>query len=370
MRRVILGLLCCVPAACTPVGDSAPAQQATTPTERAAAVEFASEPTQVPREPELEALARPESEPCTGVPGSSELAAHPDLALDLKLTGPRKIEAGKPMEVVASVRNGSKSEHHFAVLSGDGSQQGRREPQVWYSGFVDNGDGCWRQLETLRPGQCGLYDEDWSDEIVDLAPGASATLEWILSPATTLDMQEAGRIRLFLHYAYRAGETDSSAEAPDPESGAMKGVDAFELVSNPIEFDRSQPLELHLSARPHRGRGNVSQISDVVALELENVGTKARRITAPTTNSLHFELGDEAGRISPSWNPGDETLPTHRLAAGDTVPLLGESSPNAALNVHWYPPAADVFRIRASYQPFGEVMAAPVKSNWVEIDLR
>ncbi len=358
----------CLVAGCTPVGDAthqefaAPAAPEESPTESAAESVTDEEPG-VEEPP-----ARPDPEPCLGEPAPSQFPVHTDLELRLKSSSPRKRELGQPIDVAVSIRNGSTSQHHPAVLSGDGSEMGWREPHVWYSGFVDAGDGCWQPLEPRRTGRCGMFDEDWRDEVVTLAPGQSEPLQWLASPANALAMEVTGRVRLYAHYAYRAG-TKTRGETAD--LGAMEGIEAFELVSNPIEFELRSPLKLELAARPHRGRGNVSQMADLVTLRLENTARKARRVMPPTANTLEFEvIGEETYHPNVRWQAGDETLPAHRLPGGDAVQLLGASALNSALEVHWYPPEAEVIRIRASYRPYGAVGAPALKSNWVEIDLR
>ena len=369
VRRVLLGVAL-FGAACTPVGEASPALA-----ESVAAIAPAPPapaPAPAPEQAEPQAEPFPEAPPppaCVGEPVPA-LPAHPGLALGLKSKTPSRIEPGQPIELVPSIRNTSKTSPHAAVLSGDGSERGWREPHVWYSGFVDAGDGCWHPLPPRVIPGCGMYDEDWSDEVVQLAPGASAALEWLPSPATTLDIPSEGHVRIFLHYAYRQGKTDRDGDEGH-DLGAMEGTEAFELVSNPIEVELHQPLKLALTARTHRGLGNVSKLSDLVSLRLENTSSKARKVRPPATGILEFEVvGEEEYGVSVDWRSGDDALPLHRLGAGASVSLLGASSPNPALQVHWYPPKAEVVRIRASYQPYGNVQAPPLRSNWVEVDLR
>ena len=288
--------------------------------------------------------------------------------LDVKTKARRTIELGRALDLTPSIRNDSKSDHHFAVASGDGSQEGWREPHVWYSGYIDAGDGCWRPLESIRVGRCGMYDEHWLDEVVDLAPGQSAALEWISSPARTLDISEPGRVRLFLHYAYRAGANTKGSGVSTTDLGPMADVGAFEIVSEAVEFELRQTLRLHLA--PKAFDGTPLRLSEVATLKLENVAGKPRTVMAPTANTLTFEVEGEKAPLGATWNAGDETLPSHRLGVGRSVSLLGRSSPNPALEVPLRGGSSDTLRVRAVYQPYGEHEAPPVKSAWVELELR
>lgn len=315
------------------------------------------------------------SSTCLGAPMAPVDALHPALTVDLRLDSPDSLEVGESADLAARLRNRSSSEGYRTVLPGDGSEVGWREPQVWYSGFLDAGDGCWRPIPERDAARCGHFDEAWQDDVVTLAPGQTVPIEWLGSAASMLDMQQPGRVRIYLHYAYREGRTRRGS-APtgtvtrrvDP--GAMRGIEAFELVSNPVELTLVRPLELSLTPRPRPG-GAVSRVADVVALHLRNVSDQARDILPPNAHRLRFEVeGTEQSWPSASWRPEDDARPVRSLPAGAQVELLGAAGLDPTLRYQWHHPVAEVIRIRASYRPYEDRPGVELRSAWVEVDLR
>ncbi len=312
---------------------------------------------------------------CDGRPAAPSVPLHPDLALDLQTTGASTLEPGQWIEVAGRLRNRSKTASHRVVLPGDGSEVAWREPQVWYSGFVDTGDGCWKPLETLEVARCGLFDEGWQDDVIELSPEQTRSIEWMGNPTYMLDIQRAGRVRLFMHYAYRQGQTGRAAADTNTsqpvDAGEMRDSVAFELVSNPVEFTLVRPLELTLVPKPHRGLGNIAKVSDVVELSVTNVGAADRAVMPPSSSRLRFEVqGDEPSWPQGSYQPSDDALASRMLEASDSMELLGPTGPNPGLSYSWTPAKAEVVRIRAAYRPYEEPGGAELRSAWIEVDLR
>jgi len=54
-----------------------------------------------------------------------------------------------------------------------------------------------------------------------------------------LDFQESGKVRLYVHYAYRQGKCGKRGEEVEekPFTGLMKDIPAFEIISDPVEFE-------------------------------------------------------------------------------------------------------------------------------------
>jgi len=320
--------------------------------------------------PDLE-RPRPQPEPCSGIPGAPLARLHPELELDLQPAIDGRIEPGQTVPLTARIRNRSKDQHHAAVLPGDGSAVGWREPHVWWSGFVDSGDGCWRPIEWPRVSRCGIYDEEWRDEIVELAPGDDQVLPWLHNPSVDPEIKQ-GRVRFYLHYAYSARAPKASgAMSKSSDLRAMEGVAPFELVSEPIEFEIREALVLRLEARKRRRRGRVSKIGDVVTLHVDNVDGVARTIVPPNAGILEFEvIGTERRLVRAPWPTDGELRLEHALPAGASLPLLGKGSPDPTLTFEWSPPESGSVEIRALYQPGHDPMSPWLTSDWVELDLR
>lgn len=197
---------------------SAAAQTATAPPSRARRT-----PERAPERQPAGGCVRPDAAPTGG--------AQPDL--DLRLAGPERMTSTDHPTLSATLRNVSRSRNHHIVLSGDGSDAGWRDPVISFSAFIDEGDGCWRVLERQAIGRCGLFDPDWTDEVVELRAGAKRSLDPLWGfPAFAW---RPGKVRLFLHYSWTGGAA-SKGGATSVDLGRMAREKPYELVSNPIEF--------------------------------------------------------------------------------------------------------------------------------------
>ncbi|MCH9685558.1 MAG: hypothetical protein K0V04_29275 [Deltaproteobacteria bacterium] len=377
MSRVLWMAVCSSMVACTPWAESVPetqrldeAQVAPAPTPEPAAEDQTPDEGE-PADVRDHAPAPTGTGSCSATPAAPVEPLHPDLALDLQYEGTATVQPGQWIPIKGHLRNGSGSETHHAVLPNDGSEVAWREPHTWYSGFVDTGNGCWQPLDTHEIGRCGMFAETWTDDVIALAPGETVPIEWMGNPASSLGIQREGRVRLFMHYAYREGTTGKSGSTSSGPVGAMAGTRGFELVSNPIEFDVIRPLELSLSAKPHRGLGNISRISDVVDVTLTNVGDRSRMVVPPRSGRLRFEIeGTEPTWAHADWNERHDAMTAKPLKAGASVSLLGEHGLIPDLLYAWTPAKAETVKIRALYRPYDDTMTAEFISAWVEVDLR
>lgn len=160
--------------------------------------------------------------------------AQPDLRLEL--SGPAKMAATDFPELKGTIHNVSRKRAHAIVLPGDGSDAGWRDPVIAFTAFIDEGDGCWRPLARAQVGRCGLFDPDWSDEIVNVRAGTSRSLDplWAWPHFTW----KKGKVRLFAHYSWTGGTAAKGAAGTRSfDIGAMAKEKPYELVSNALELE-------------------------------------------------------------------------------------------------------------------------------------
>ncbi|HWB77193.1 MAG TPA: hypothetical protein VG755_19640 [Nannocystaceae bacterium] len=161
--------------------------------------------------------------------------AQPDLRLEL--TGPSSMAKSDFPELKGTIRNVSKKRAHAIVMPGDGSDAGWRDPVIAFTAFIDEGDGCWKPLPRAAVGRCGLFDPDWSDEIVSVKAGTSRAIDPLW--AWPHFEWKKGKVRLFVHYTWTGGEAEKgrSGGTRSVDLGAMAKEKPFELVSNALELE-------------------------------------------------------------------------------------------------------------------------------------
>jgi hypothetical protein len=163
----------------------------------------------------------------------------PQRDLELKLSGPRTLKAGEHPQLSAQLRNVSRSRAHHVVLPSDGSDAGWRDPVISFSAFVDEGDGCWKPLARVPVLRCGLFDANWTDDVVRLTAGQKRVIDPLWGFPSF--QWRAGTVRLFLHYTWTGGAASKggATQSIDPtlNLGAMSREAPYELVSNAIEFE-------------------------------------------------------------------------------------------------------------------------------------
>jgi len=145
---------------------------------------------------------------------------------------------------------------HWVVASNDGSGEGWREPNVYYTAEMETTPGVWRPVprrdDYMR---CGNYATDWYSDAAELAAGASMELGHFVDPSRLLDFPRSGRIRLYAHYDYEGGAKRSRSFSV-PASTLPEELEAggpFALISAPLEVrvhvDTSIELPLVLRRR-------------------------------------------------------------------------------------------------------------------------
>lgn len=164
--------------------------------------------------------------------GSSE--SPPGLQVRLFEPAERSIKVGERVRLRGQLSNRSGSQV-LVVKPGDGSESGWREPYIYYSAQRWR-DGRWEEVERQPIGRCGLFNSDWTKDVVALKPGQSLELgDWLPDLESSFQL-DPGKYRFYLHYQYSQGANkESKAGFPVPES--LEGVPAYEVVSNkPVEL--------------------------------------------------------------------------------------------------------------------------------------
>lgn len=341
----------------------------------------------------------------TLLPGCGLSAAEPrvslerlkaDLVLQTSLKTPRTIHAGSLVAVDIVLRNLSQDTSYPILLPGDGSEAGMRNPHVYFTATIDTGRGKVKAVPQARYARCGNRNPYSDRDIYTLKPGEAIPVKGgLTSPSTMLEFQEAGRVRLLVHYAYRGFahegfdenaiaasnlpeeyliEARKRAEQMSAITDHMKDLPVFELVSQPLEFDVVRPLDLVLSVKSALRVKEPSKMSDLFDLKLINRSRQSFEISSPALSTGTY-LVFESNGVYGGWRPmlgrrrdtdGGKTL----LAPGKAVALLGESTFANGTDGTWEYPIPDTVKVRAMlYAPRHDPPTA-LLSNWVEIKAR
>jgi hypothetical protein len=290
---------------------------------------------------------------------------HDDLRLELVATAVR-FEPGEPVPLRASIHNDGDA-GQYVVLPGDGSEVGWREPHVWVSTLSESSPGCWQPLPAPRIVRCGLYNRDWTRDVVAIAPGESRDVEL----RHRLALEQAGRVRVRAHYLWNEGRT-TKGDAPAVRSpSVMAGVPAFELTSNAVELVIERPLELELEPRPRSPGARVpTDVRELVDVRITNVTDAPQRVIRPAASVLRFELEGSVTTLPRGTWEHRGPARTVTLGPGASVDLLGAQSPNPELEYFIDHPVAERVRLRATFRPRADRPDVRITSQWVEVDLR
>lgn len=167
-------------------------------------------------------------------PQPQEIAAAIEdaLVLDLVPTTPLELTRGASMGFTWTLRNTSGNDPIPVVQGGDGSEVAWREPHLTYELERLGESGEWEAMPRPLYGRCGLFDPNWQDDVVELAPGDALAIEWApyLAP-----FAEPGRYRVTAEYRYTGGTTGRGDHEGEIEHGAMEGMPPFTVRSAPVE---------------------------------------------------------------------------------------------------------------------------------------
>lgn len=197
----------------------------------------------------------------------------PDLRLEAWLVSDPVVVPGEPVRLGAKLRNTSKTRSHPVVRPGDGSECGWREPHVFYTAVRVTREGAEVQLPDAGAARCGNYDPAWTDDVVGLQPGEALDLTPVLLPASLFfDFQEEGEVRVRLHYRWtegRAGQGLPEAE-PTNDLGGMKGVAAFEVVSEPVRVRVHRVVDVSLRVIGAMKVGEAATLDRLIEVTVTN----------------------------------------------------------------------------------------------------
>ena len=304
------------------------------------------------------------------------------LVLKAKLTSPETVEPGEPIGVQITLKNQSVDQTFPVLKAGDGSELGWREPYVFFTATVDTGDGKPQDVPKASYGRCGLYDANWQKDVVQLKPGAELPLkDWLNAPSMMPEFQKPGRVRLYVHYRYRAefaGKGAASGKfkppAKRPSLGVMDGVPAFEIVSAPVEFQVVRPLDVVVKVKSILKVNQKTPLSEIFEVRLINRSKEPQQIQSPTLHAdarLLLEIDGTMG----GWRPTLESQAStygikHTLKPREQVALLGKGDFPNDLDGHWQYPVPDKVRLRAAYWRSTWKPSSIIKSDWVTVQVQ
>jgi hypothetical protein len=294
-----------------------------------------------------------------------------DLRLDVGWQGPRQVEPGVDLAVDLTLVNTSKTQTYRVVKPGDGSEVGWREPYVYFTASVLLADGKRSPVPPAGYGRCGLFAFDWGPDVMELKPGQSLPLKtWVPAPSQMLEFQQAGKVQLRAHYAYRGGKGIRSPALAAAHK-FMKGVPDFEIVSAPVEFEVVRPLELKVRVKKALKVKAQTRLSDLLEVTLLNQSSTPQPVTVPTLHGdarLEIEIDGQLG----GWRPEvskqlNKEGKQHVLKPGQKTSLFGRGPLANGLDGSWSYPIPDTVRLRAIYRRSTWKPASVIKSSWVEV---
>ncbi len=314
-------------------------------------------------------------------PGRPTLAVDPaqraeierDLAVLLTYGGPRQVEADSTWPTAATLVNRGERER-WLVRPNDGSDQGWREPHVFYSAEMESAPGVWQPVP-LRDdlSRCGNYATDWYSDVTSLAPGAAMKLEWMDDPGRSFDFGASGHVRLYAHYEYDGGAKRSFQDSSHPVDPPrqLDGLGAFAVVSAPLELDVHVDTSIRVSMTLRRRTFRVGEGVPFAALAdvtVENVSSVPVELTSgpgAVDDSFFLEVADSDGywRALPSSFEAPPVLEPHTRTA---VRAPADAIVARAVPCH----ARMRMRFDSGYtRPDGSFAERRARSPWVEFDV-
>jgi len=305
-----------------------------------------------------------------------------DLSIEAKLLGGKVVGPGQAIGVEIAIVNRSEETEYPIVKPGDGSECGWREPYVFFTARRKT-DAGWEAAPKAKWGRCGLFDHNWQDDIAVLKPGDRLALkDWLSAPSHMLEIQKPGDWQLFVHYRYSRGGAgkgvkllsddelnDEKVLATLPEN--MKGVPAFELVSQPLEFTLVRNLDLKLTVKEDLKVKSKTSVADILNVAIVNTSDKAETVVTPTVSGearLRLEIEGEFNGWAPMFPPRKgETARTVTLKPGESISVLGDA---AGLQGEWEYPVEDTVKVRAVFTTTTWKPGQVIISDWVELKVR
>lgn len=276
----------------------------------------------------------PTSQVATGA--RAELERDLTLTLRRTVTDAFEIDRNPRFEVV--LKNTSKTKTHDVVLPSDGSESNWREPHVFYTvERRDSATSAWVAAPAQRMIRCGNYDQDWTKDVVALAPGKEVVLPWF-DFFQQWDLEGASDVRVVAHYAYGDHAKDLRKVPP-----VLHATPAYTIASNAMEMKIDPPMTLEVAwkgAMPKKGE-LLSKTVDVVA---------HNRGSAP----IPFAAGDNGAnlRIEIEGQMPDGSTEVHSVASSISVEDAKDRlAPAARRNVVGASRSFDDLDLPAGFRP-------------------
>lgn len=295
-----------------------------------------------------------------------------DLALEVKLLSGDGVQPGQPVRLEIHLKNTSNERIYPVVKPGEGSEVGWREPHVFYTAWIDTGDGDWYKVPNARLARCGVFDAQWQNDVVELWPGKSIELkEWLTPPEMALELQEPGKVRLHVHYRYRGGVAGKDPKTGKTfDTGKMRGMPPFELVSKPVEFEVLRPLDVVVTVKKPLKARTKTRLSEILDVKLVNRSKGGIEVMAPTLSAdarLSFETD---GGPAPTLSEQDQPYGKRQLLnPGDEAAILGDAALSNGVDGTWKVNKPGKVKLRAVYTTSTWEPAAVIKSGWVEVEV-
>ncbi|MCY2929443.1 MAG: HEAT repeat domain-containing protein [Planctomycetota bacterium] len=314
----------------------------------------------------------PTTSPATPPSGAAGDGEGLRLQAVLAAGAPVEFLPGQAIPFEVQLVNASRTREHTVVKPGDGSESGWREPYVYYTAERFAAEGRWTPLAPAPTGRCGLFDSQWQKDVVTLKPGESLAIkEWLQRPSSVFEFQQAGRYRIRVHYAYRGGQAHKGAASrPAEDLGGMKGVEPFEVVSDPTEIVVQRPLNVTLKVRGNLVANQPARLSDLLAIAVSNDSDKPISAGQPTLSAegrLTLQMIAPLG-LGPTLDKQNNPHAARMdLQPGRSAPLLGAGEFANGLDGSWTYPRAGTVKLRAGYTPSTWKDIGTVWSDWVEV---
>ncbi len=256
-----------------------------------------------------------------------------DLALTLRTTTETVFERGRDPKLEVVLENRGRRAYPI-VMPSDGSEAGWREPHVFYTVEALGRSGAWQQVSPEPLTRCGVYDRDWTKDVVALAPGDRKTLHWF-SFYDQWEIGDATRVRIVAHYAYGDHARDRRTVPP-----SLHDMPTYELASNAVEMTAEEPLVLEMRAKGPLPTREAAPLAPSVEIVLVN--RSSRELPLGDDVKLWIELDGSGVVYTDSATPSARAIaPGARidLASGAQVWLhdgnIGSAKrARAVLSIH------------------------------------
>jgi len=294
-----------------------------------------------------------------------------DLGLELTRASSGAMDEERDPRLDVWLVNKSTTRSHPVVLSNDGSESGWREPHTFFAVELQRPSGAWETAPEMGGIRCGLYAQDWTKDIVTLAPGQRVKMPWMTYPHSQIG--DATKIRISAIYEYGAHARDKTKVPP-----LLHPMPEYRVMSAPMELPIEHPYALEVRLKGALPTTPESSIASAVDVIIEN----RTRGTLPVGTSesgaqLWFEV--KLADPGPEGDGGTSlflrTEPTYAskdiLAAGARRSLVSAATKT---DVVWELPKGRITKLRALWRIWdkdtkddGNANVRRVESPWTDV---